>query len=97
MKIALFALGFLTFAQGIQLEEGSSMDVEFDYVRNFCAGFVEIRTELYGTETIHGKLIKKPRKLVPNKASKLKYRLPGRNARKLIEVQGNCCWRFYQK
>ena len=97
MKIALFALGFLTFAQGIQLEEGSSMDVEFHNVRNFCAGFVEIRTEFNGTETIHGKLIKKPRKYAPNGARKLKYRLPGRNARKLIEVQGNCCWRFYQK
>ena len=116
MKIALFALGFLTFAQGIHLEEGNSnsMDVEFDYEReregcciappcgepqrNFCQGFVEIRTEFNGIETIHGKLIKEESEYDPNKATKLKYRPPGgRNARKIIEVQGNCCWRFYQR
>ena len=31
MKIALFALGVLAFAQGIHLEDGSSMEVDFDY------------------------------------------------------------------
>ena len=140
MKVALFALGFLTFAQGIHLEEGNSnsMDVEFDYEReregcciappcgepqrNFCQGFVEIRTEFNGIETVHGRINKQydPYNIQLeegssmdvefdhdedfenggpiDKASKLRYRpIGGRNARKIIEVQGNCCWRFYQR
>ena len=76
MKIALFALGFLTFAQGIHLEEGSSMDVEFDHDEDFGG---------YGYDNAR-------------KAIRLRYRpIGGRNARKIIEVHGNCCWRFYQR
>ena len=99
MKIALFALGFLAFAQGIQLEEGSSMYLFLDSRRNLCEGFVVIKTEFNGIETIHGKLIKEEREDFPNKAYRLKYNRPPirRSARKLIEVQGNCCWRFYQR
>ena len=113
MKIALFALGVLAFAQGIHLEGDSSMVVEFDYeedeqnpngagvtdndivLRNFCHGFAEIRTEFNGTETVHGRLIQEG--AIPKKANLL-YRVPGgRNARKIIEVQGDCCWEFYRR
>ena len=117
MKIALFALGVLAFAQGIHLEDDSSMVVEFDYeedepgqacitppcgvvpLRNFCHGFAEIRTEFNDEETVHGKISKNEGEVDPKKASKLKYKaVPGgRSARKIIEVQGNCCWNFYQK
>ena len=115
MKIALFALGVLAFAQGIHLEGDSSMVVEFDYeedeqnpngagvtdndivLRNFCHGFAEIRTEFNGIETVHGRISKHEGEEAPKK-TKLRYRVPGgRNARKIIEVQGNCCWNFYQK
>ena len=116
MKIALFALGVLAFARGIELQEGSSMEVVFDYEddepigctihdsgsdcvppRNFCHGFAEIRTEFNGFETVHGRIIKHEGEDAPKKASKLRYRVPGgRNARKIIEVQGDCCWKFYK-
>jgi len=70
-----------------------------DYVppRNFCHGFAEIRTEFNGIETVHGRIIKHEGEDAPKKASILRYRAPGgRNARKIIEVQGDCCWKFYK-
>ena len=117
MKIALFALGVFAFAQGIHLEDGSSMEVDFDYEedgpgtacitppcdgrpppRNFCHGFAEIRTEFNGTEKVHGKFEKFVGEDAPQSASKMRYRIPGRSAaNKIIEVQGNCCWKFYQR
>ena len=67
--------------------------------RHFCHGFAEIRTEFNDEETVHGKISKNEGEVDPKKASKLKYKeVPGgRSARKIIEVQGNCCWNFYQK
>ena len=119
MKIALFALGVLAFAQGIHLEDGSSMEVDFDYEedgpgtacitppcdgrpppRNFCHGFAAIRTEFNGIEKFHGKIEKSEGEDAPKKASKLRYKggVPGRRAaNKIIEVQGNCCWKFYER
>ena len=118
MKIALFALGVLAFAQGIHLEDGSSMEVDFDYEegdrgdaciadprcdegsppRNFCHGFAEIRTEFNGIEKVHGKIEKSEGEDAPKKASRLKYRVPGgRDANKIIKVEGNCCWKFYER
>ena len=121
MKIALFALGVLAFAQGIHLEDDSSMEVEFDHEedefvpgmaciadprcdessppRNFCHGFAEIRTEFNGIEKVHGKFEKFEGEDAPKKASKMRYKgVPGgRAANKIIEVQGNCCWKFYEK
>ena len=142
MKIALFVLGVLAFAQGIHLEDDSSMTIEFDYEedepgsacvvdcdrqpqRNFCQGFAEIRSEFNGRERVHVRINKstssrsiqleegssiyvefdneedwagRPLDGWITKASILKYRpTGGRNARKIIEVQGNCCWRFYQR
>ena len=113
MKIALFALGVLAFAQGIHLEDDSSMEVEFDFndrnggcitppcdyipPRNFCHGFAEIRTEFNGTEKVHGKFEKFEGEDAPQSASKMRYRIPGGSAaNKIIEVQGNCCWKFYE-
>ena len=116
MKIALFALGLFAFAQGIHLEDGSSMEVEFDFndrtgcciapscdhgpPRNFCHGFVAIRTEFNGDETFHGKIVKFEGEDAPQSASKMRYKggVPGgRAANKILEVQGNCCWTFYQR
>ena len=116
MKIALFGLGILAFAQGIHLEGNSSMVVEYDFeedepgqacitppcgvvaLRNFCHGFAEIRTEFNGTEKVHGKFEKFEGEDAPQSASKMRYRIPGRSAaNKIIEVQGNCCWKFYQR
>jgi len=66
-----------TSSRSIQLEEGSSIYVEFDNEEDWAG------RPLDGWIT---------------KASILKYRpTGGRNARKIIEVQGNCCWRFYQR
>ena len=116
MKIALFVLGVLAFAQGIHLEGNSSMVVEYDFeedepgqacitppcgvvaLRNFCHGFAEIRSEFNGVETKHGKMIKDEGEDAPKKAARMRYRAPGgRNARNIIEVQGNCCWKFYKR
>ena len=67
-------------------------------IRNFCHGFAEIRTEFNGVETVHGR-INKPESIDdPKKFKKMEYRAPGgRAARKILEVQGNCCWKFYAK
>ena len=63
-----------------------------------CQGFAEIRSEFNGTETVHGKVTVNEDDALPKKASKLKYRMPGgRNAEVTIEVQGNCCWKFYSR
>jgi len=64
-----------------------------------CHGFAEIRSEFNGTETIHGRISVDDGETLPKKASKLRYRsMPGgRAANKIIEVQGNCCWTFYQR
>ena len=117
MKIALFALGFLAFARGLELKEGSgNMRVDFDFSEdnddqiggcvtcpdsrqsNRCHGFAEIRSEFNGVVDIHGKIEKKEEDDAPRKASRMRYRTPGGNAsNKIIEVQGNCCWRFYQR
>ena len=116
MKIALFGLGILAFAQGIHLEGNNSMVVEFDYeedepgqacitppcgvvaLRNFCHGFAEIRSEFNGVETVLGKMKKDEGEIAPKKASQMRYNVPGgRDATKIIEVQGNCCWKFYKK
>ena len=62
--------------QDIQLEEGSSMDVEFENEKDWMGYTLDYA----------------------KKASKLKYRpTGGRNARKIIEVEGNCCWKFYRR
>ena len=118
MKIALFALGFLAFAQGLE-ELTGNMRVEFDFSednddqtggcitppcgavreRNRCQGFAEIRSEFNGTETLHGTMTVNEGDSLPKNASKLRYRsMPGgRAANKIIEVQGNCCWKFYER
>ena len=63
-----------------------------------CHGFAEIRSKFNGTETVHGKIVKEEKEDAPKKASRLRYRVPGgRNAEVTIEVQGNCCWNFYQR
>jgi len=110
MKIVLFALVVLAFARGLELQDSSSMRAVFNNERdernigcggppprprNLCHGFAEIRTEFNGTETVHGRLIQEG--AIPKKANLL-YRVPGgRNARKIIEVQGDCCWEFYRR
>ena len=118
MKIALFALGFLAFAQGLE-ELTGNMRVEFDFsednddqiggcitcpdgmASNRCQGFAEIRSEFNGIETLHGRIEKREEDDAPSMqqaASKLGYRMPGRRAaNKIIEVQGNCCWKFYER
>ena len=64
-----------------------------------CHGFAEIRSEFNGTETLHGTMTVNEGDSLPKNASKLRYRsMPGgRAANKIIEVQGNCCWTFYER
>ena len=65
---------------------------------NSCHGFAEIRSEFNGIETVHGKLIKEEREDTPKKSSSLRYKVPGgRSANITIKIQGNCCWKFYQR
>ena len=112
MKIALFALGFLAFARGLEFDEGSGpMRVEFDSrivgcggitpiveQRNYCRGFAEIRSEFNGVVDIHGRIEHKEDDYSPKRVIKMRYRVPGRReAQKIIQVQGNCCWTFYQR
>ena len=62
-----------------------------------CHGLAEIRSKFNGTETVHGKMIKKEGEGA-KKASRLVYKVPGgRRGYITIEVQGNCCWKFYQR
>ena len=72
-----------------------------DPVTRRCEGFAEIRSEFNGTETVHGKMTLNEGEDLPKKASKMRYRMPGgRNAEEhnvTIEVEGNCCWKFYQR
>ena len=114
MKIVLIALGVLAFAQGLKLEEGSAMEVEFDLndqagacitppcgssppIR-FCQGRVEIRSKLDGVEKSHGNLAKGEGEAAPYKISKMKYKpRMAKGSTKIIEVNGNCCWKFYEK
>ena len=66
--------------------------------RYSCQGFAEIRSEFNGTETVFGKIVKEEVEDAPKKAGNLRYRVPGgRSANITIKVQGNCCWKFYQK
>ena len=63
---------------------------------NPCQGFAEFRSEFNGTETVHGKLVKE--KGEDALKMNLRYTVPGgRRANITIEVQGNCCWNFYQR
>merc|ERR1711860_432905 len=63
-----------------------------------CQGSATIRSEFNGTETIHGRMSVDEGETLPKQASRLRYRMPGgRAANVSIEVQGNCCWRFYQR
>ena len=62
-----------------------------------CHGFAEIRSKFNGTETVHGKMIKKEGEGA-KKASRLVYKVPGGPRGYItIEVRGNCCWKFYQR
>ena len=121
MKIALFALGVLALAQGLELENGSLMEVEFDYEedepgagqtclacitppcgwtkpRNHCHGIVEIRSVLNGNEEFHGKMDKIEGDATPLRVKKMEYKPKmKRGSTKIIEVNGNCCWKFYEK
>ena len=64
---------------------------------NPCQGFAEFRSEFNGTETVLGKMVKEEGE-DDLKKGKLRYRVPGgRNAEVTIVVQGNCCWKFYQR
>ena len=105
MKIILFAIGVLALVQGLELEEGSTMCVEFDgegdelsIYHNRCQGTVEIRSELNGIEKFHGKFVKKERDTAPLKVRMIRY-IPQmeRGETKTIQVNGNCCWRFYRR
>ena len=90
MKIALFALGFLAFARGLEFDEGSGpMRVEFDskivrcYMfggeeqRNYCRGYAEIRSEFNGVVDIHGRTEQKQEDYSPKRVIKMRYRVPG--------------------
>ena len=71
-----------------------------DPVTRRCEGFAEIRSEFNGTETVHGKMIVDESNDLPVKASKMRYSpriTGGRRAQVTIEVQGDCCWKFYQR
>ena len=62
-----------------------------------CHGVAEIRSKFNGTETVHGKMIKKEGEGA-KKASRLVYKVPGGPRGYItIEIRGNCCWKFYQR
>ena len=63
-----------------------------------CHGNVEIRSELNGIERVHGKFVKEERDFFPLKVKKMRY-IPRmeRASTKFIQVNGNCCWKFYNR
>ena len=96
MKIVLFALGVLAFAQG--LDAAICVGPHCPNWRSNCEGTVEIKSELNGIEKSHGKLVKGEEQETPINIRKMKYNpRMERNSTKTIEVTGNCCWRFYQR
>ena len=68
---------------------------------NSCTGNAEIRFEFNGTVAVQWWVNVYEGEDLPKKASKLKYWMTGgRNAEEhnvTIEVEGNCCWKFYQR
>ena len=115
MKFFLF-LGFLAFAKGLRLEEGSLMEAEFEPIptgpntgcitcddseeRYSCHGYAIIKTNKNGNEVEHGKFDQLEEDTVPRKIYELTYNnvFRGfRRATKIIETQGNCCWKFYER
>ena len=67
-------------------------------LRNFCQGRVEIRSELNGVEKSHGNFAKGEGEAAPYKVKEMKYtpRME-KGSTRTIEVNGNCCWKFYEK
>ena len=70
--------------------------------RYSCHGYVIIKTNKNGNEVKHGKFNQEERDTVPDQIYKLTYKnvtlVPGfRRAKKMIETQGNCCWKFYER
>ena len=64
-----------------------------------CQGYLVVKTNENDNEVIHGKLIQEGN-AVPVGYGKLKYenKFSGfRTATKIIETQGNCCWKVYKK
>merc|ERR1712049_22997 len=82
------------------------MRVEFDF-RDRCLDIPDLcievmpRNHCHGVVQTHGRIEKREEDDAPSMqqaASKLGYRMPGRRAaNKIIEVQGNCCWKFYER
>ena len=73
MKIVLFALGVLAFAQG--LDAVICVGPHCPNWRSNCEGTVEIKSELNGIEKSHGKLVKGEEQETPINIRKMKYNM----------------------
>ena len=68
-------------------------------VVEFCHGHLVVKTNENDNEVIHGKVIQEGN-AVPIGYGRLKLanRFRGfRTATKILEAQGNCCWKVYKK
>ena len=68
--------------------------------RYSCHGYAIIKTNKNGNEVQHGKFDQLEEDTVPRKIYELTYNnvFRGfRRATKIIETQGNCCWKFYER
>ena len=92
MKIVLFVLGVLAVAHGCIDCDGPTPSLRH------CTGTVEIKSELNGIEKSHGKLVMREGDAAPYKVRRMRY-IPRmeRASTKNIEVNGNCCWKFYNR
>ena len=98
MKIVLFALGVLAFAQGLDAIICIGPKCDGTLPRSNCQGTVEVKSELNGIEKSHGKLVKEEGQETPIEIRKMRYNPPmERNSTKTIEVTGYCCWKFYSR
>ena len=68
-----------------------------------CEGNAEVRTEYIGSggmtsQTLHGMMSVNQTDVLPKKVSELTYygSIPG-DAKVTIELEGNCCWKFYER
>ena len=66
-----------------------------------CEGNAEVRTEYINSggmtsQTLHGMMSVNQTDVLPKKVSELTYygSIPG-DAKVIIELEGNCCWKFY--
>ena len=112
MKTVLVFFTFLACAFGLQIQDGSLVDAEFENGRPgvasvidassedspSCIGSATIFTVDNGNQVEHVKLNQEESDDIPARIRRLKYKSTlSRGMTKIVETQGNCCWEFFSR